>query len=86
MRANTRASQAASIQDMLDGARDRIIIPNVVHQDVPNIFARGLSSPDNLDPTEKIRFHMMLQENVLQLQNVLNLRNQKMLSEDDYRA
>jgi len=84
VRANTRSNEASSVQHMLDGARDRIIIPNVNHEDVPEIMSRGLTSVDQLKPVEKIRFMWMLVEHALQLQNVLNLRNRQLLSETDY--
>ena len=84
VRANTRSNEASSVQHMLDGARDRIIIPNVTRADVPEIMSRGLTSVEELKPTEKVRFMWMIVEQVLQLQNVLNLRNRQLLSEADY--
>jgi hypothetical protein len=84
VRANTRSNEASSVQHMLDGARDHIIIPNVNHEDVPEIMSQGLTSVEQLKPVEKIRFMWMLVEHALQLQNVLNLRNRQLLSEADY--
>ena len=86
VRDNTRSNQLSSIQYMLDGARDRIISPNIVHSDVANIMSQGLTSLDGLDAVDKVRFLWMLTEHVLQLQNVLNLRREKMLSEADYQT
>ena len=84
VRANTRSNEAASVQHMLDGARDHTINPNVVNGEVPDIMSRGLTSVDQLKPAEKVRFMWILVEHALQLQNVLNLRNRGLLSETDY--
>jgi hypothetical protein len=86
LRANTKSNQVASIQYMLDGARDRIISPNVLHHEVANIMSRGMAAPAELTPTERVRFLWMLTEHVIQLQNVLNLRNQGALLEFDYQT
>ena len=86
VRANTGSHKASSIQYMLDGARDRIITPNIMNHEVSNIMSRGMATPDDLTPTEKVRFLWILTEHVLQLQNVLNLRNQNALSEFDYQT
>ena len=86
VRANTNSHEASSIQYMLDGARERVIGPNIGNPEVANIMARGLSTPDDLSPTEKVRFMWILTEHVLQLQNVLNLRNRHTLSEFDYQT
>ncbi len=84
VRGNTRATQAASVQNMLDGARDRIVNPTITNSEVADVHARGLSSFDELDRIEKTRFTFLLIEHVVQLQNVLSLHKQGLLSEVDY--
>ncbi|PHR55275.1 MAG: hypothetical protein COA47_14115, partial [Robiginitomaculum sp.] len=39
---NTRAVRASSLQEVLDGCRDRNFLPGFTTPDVLNIFARGL--------------------------------------------
>lgn len=86
LRANTKSNQVSSIQYMLDGARDRIITPNIVNEEVANLMSRGMATPSELTSTQRVRFLWCLTEHVLQLQNVLNLRNQDVLSEFDYQT
>ncbi|MFT4562405.1 MAG: hypothetical protein ACI9BW_002149 [Gammaproteobacteria bacterium] len=86
VRANTQSQELSSIQYMLDGARDRIIRPGVENPVVANIWARGMATPEDLTPTEKVQFIWILTEHLLQLQNVLNLRKQNALSEFDYQT
>ncbi len=84
IRANTRATRASANQFMLDGARDRISMQGYVSPDLGEITAIGLSTYDELTDAQRIRFFWYLTEHALQLQNVINLRKQGMLSELDY--
>lgn len=86
VRSNTKLTQAAAIQYMLDGARDRISMRGYVTPDVAEIMARGLSNYEALTNRERVRFTWFLVEHALQLQNVLNLHQQGLLSEMDYQT
>ncbi len=44
IRDNTRSLQAASLQSVLDGSRDRTHLPMAIHGEASDIFARGLNS------------------------------------------
>ncbi len=47
IRDNTRSIQAASLQSVLDGPRDRSLLPMAGSGETSAIFARGLNSLDD---------------------------------------
>lgn len=84
VRANTRALQATSIQTMMDGPRDRIVQPTIQSRDIADLHARGLTSFEDLDETDRVRFTWFLIEHVAQLQVVLNLHKHGLVPDKDY--
>ena len=86
IRHNTRSLQAASLQSVLDGPRDRYFLPQATNAEISDIFARGLNALDNLDETEKRRFFFLMFEQFFQMQHVMQLHERGMLAEADYDA
>ena len=84
IRANTRVQQAAAVQHMMDGARDRIVGPTAQDHEFADLHARGLTSYENLDKTEQVRFIWLLIEHVAQFQVVLNSNKHGLVSDKDY--
>jgi len=83
---NTRAVRASSLQDVLDGCRDRNFLPGFTTPDVLNIFARGLADLDLLDEDEGRRFCYYMFDQCFQMQEVMQLYQQKLISQVDYDA
>ena len=86
IRDNTRSLQAASLQSVLDGPRDRFFLPMATSADLSDIFARGLNGLDDLDETERRRFFFLMFEQFVQMQHVAQLHERGLLSEADYDA
>jgi hypothetical protein len=86
IRDNTRSLQAASLQSVLDGPRDRFFLPHGQNAEISDLFARGLNALDNLDESEKRRFVHLMLEQCFQMQNVMQLRDRSLLSDGDYDA
>ena len=86
IRHNTQSLQAASLQSVLDGPRDRYFLPHATNAETSDIFVRGLNALDNLDEAEKRRFFFMMFEQFFQMQHVMQLHERGMLSEVDYDA
>ena len=86
IRDNTRSLQAASLQSVLDGPRDRHFLPNASCPGLTDIFSRGLNSLDNLDQDEKLRFYYQLYEHLFQMQQVMHLRERDLIPQVDYDA
>lgn len=86
IRDNTRSLQAASLESVLDGPRDRYFLPMASDTDMADIYARGLNSLENLDEKEARRFFYMMYEQLFQLQQVMHLRERELIPEVDYEA
>ncbi|MFT4799239.1 hypothetical protein [Congregibacter sp.] len=86
IRDNTRSLQAASLESVLNGPRDRYFLPMASDSDMADIYARGLNSLENLDEKEVRRFFYMMYEQLFQLQQVMHLRERELIPEVDYEA
>jgi hypothetical protein len=86
IRDNTRSLQAASLQSVLEGARDRYFLPMAQSSDMSEIFARGLTCLDDLDADEKRRFFYMMFEQYFQMQQVMHLHERDLIPQVDYDA
>lgn len=86
IRHNTKLSRVSSLQTTLDGGRDHTIQPVVTNPDVAKIFARGMTSFEELDSEEQVRFIWFCLEAVLQMQNVMQLHDHGILDEVEYEA
>jgi len=83
IRDNTRSLQAASLQSVLEGPRDRYFLPMAQSDDMADIYARGLSPLDLLDARGKRRFFFMMHEQIFQMQQVWQLRERDPISQVD---
>ena len=86
IRDNTRSLQAVSLQSILEGPRDRYFLPMAQSGDMADIYARGLTSMNNLDDQEKRRFFYMMYEQYFQMQQVWQLRERDLIPQVDYDA
>jgi len=86
IRENTQSLQAANLQSVLDGARDRYFLPMATSGEVSEIFARGLNSFNELDDVEKRRFFYLMLEQYFQMQQVMHLHEQNLIPQVDYDA
>lgn len=86
IRDNTRSLQAASLEAVLDGPRDRYFLPMASDPEMADIYARGLNSLESLDEKEVRRFFYMMYEQLFQLQQVMHLRERELIPEVDFEA
>lgn len=86
IRDNTRGMQAASLESVLEGPRDRYFLPMAKESDLADIYARGLNSLDLLDEKETRRFFYLLYEQLFQMQQVMHLRERELIPQVDYDA
>ena len=86
IRDNTRSLHAASLESILEGARDRYFLPMANTPDMANIYARGLNSLEQLDEDETRRFFYMMYEQLFQMQQVWQLRERDLIPQIDYDA
>jgi hypothetical protein len=86
IRDNTRSLQAASLESVLNGARDRYFLPMSTDRENVDVFTRGLNSLDLLDENEKRRFYYQLFEQLFQMQQVMHLRERDLIPQVDYDA
>lgn len=86
IRANTQSRHAASLQSVLDGARDRYFLPMATSGESSEIFAGGLDSLDGLSDAEKRRFFYMMCEQYFQMQQVMHLHERGLLPRVDFDA
>ena len=86
IRHNTRVTRTSSLQSMLDGGRDRMIQPVIMDPGVADFFARGVTSFEGLSSRDQVRFTWYLVEVVLQMQNVWQLHEERIIAAVDYDA
>ncbi|MGH0030795.1 MAG: hypothetical protein ACQGVC_13450 [Myxococcota bacterium] len=86
IRDNTRSLGAASLQSVLDGPRDRWLLPLASSDETSTIFSKGLTSLDLLDDAGKRRFFYLLVEQYFQMQQVMHLHERGLIPEVDYAA
>jgi hypothetical protein len=83
---NTKAVESASLQEVLDGYRDRINIPMFQSSEYTELFVNGMNSFESLSTTEKRRFYFLIAEQCLHFQNVLQMRDNGLLQEVDFES
>lgn len=86
IRDNTRSLQAASLQSVLDGPRDRVLVPFGTSAENCEVFALGLNSLDNLNPNQQRQLWFMLVEHCFQMQQVMHLRERDLIPQVDHDA
>ena len=86
IRENTRSLGAATLQSVLDGPRDRWLLPLATSGETAEIWSKGFSSLDNLDDNEKRRFWFLMTEQYFQMQQCLIFHERGLLPQVDYDA
>lgn len=86
IRRSDETSRAESLRSVLDGYRDRSMLHSFTNADVPDLFAKGLTNFEALEPNEKRRFFYLFAENVFQTQQAMELYQRKLLPKVDYEA
>jgi hypothetical protein len=86
IRNNTRSLGAASLQAVLDGPRDRWLVPLATNADAAEIWSKGLSSLDFLTDNEKRRFWFLMCEQYFQMQQCMHLHERGLIPQVDYDA
>ena len=86
VRDSNRIAQANSLQSILDGQRDRSIIPWIVDPEIGDVFAAGLNSFESLNASDKRRCFLTITEMVLQMQNVIQLYEKGLIADVEYEA
>ena len=71
---------------MLAGSRDHFLKHMYADGEVCDIMTRGFNSPDELDQNEKTRFTCFMIEQVLQMQDIMERHDAKLVTDIDYLA
>ncbi len=86
IRDGNRIAQANSLQSILDGQRDRSIIPWIINPEIGDVFAAGLHSFESLSKSDQRRCFLTITEIVLQMQNVMQLYEKGLVTEVEYES
>ena len=86
IRKSDQTARAESLSSLLDGWRDRSGLHLFLDADVPEIFAKGLTDFELLEPSGKRRFFYMITESVFQAQQAMQLHQRGLLPDVDYDA
>jgi hypothetical protein len=86
IRSNTHSLQAASLQSVLDGPRDRFFKLMSTSDETSLIFIKGLKSLDLLEENENLRFWCLLIDQCFQAQQSMQLYERGLLEKVDYEA
>ena len=86
IRENTQSLGAASLQSVLDGFRDRFLLPLASNSETSEIFSKGLTSVDLLDDNAKRQFWAQMVEVYFQMQQVMLLHERGLLPQVDFDA
>ena len=86
VRSNTNSVEASSLQSVIEGCRERTIMPMYLDPDVADLAANGMSDFESLNDTDKRRFYSFMYEQAFQMQNVLDLYKRRQITEVDYLA
>jgi len=86
IRDNTRGLGAASLESVLDGPRDRWLLPLATSGETTEIWSKGLSSLDYLDDNEKRRFWFLMTEQYFQMQQCMHLHDRGLIPRVDHDA
>lgn len=86
VRQSDRTQRTTSLQSVLDGHRDRTFAPLYESEDMADLWARGLTSFDDLSETEKRRFFSFMFEQCFQMQQAMQLHEQGLVPDVDFDA
>ena len=86
IRENTHSLGADSLKSVLDGARDRWLLPLAIDGQTSEIWSKGLTSLDYLDDNERRRFWFLMTEQYFQMQQCMHLHERGLIPQVDYDA
>jgi hypothetical protein len=86
LKRSDESARAASIRSVLDGWHERFSNPASQSVDFVDCFAHGLNSLEALNETDKRRFFYIMSEHVLHMQNIMQLHDRGLVSEEDHEA
>ena len=67
LRRSDKTQRIASLQSVIDGCRDRTLMPAFQSQDLVDVVARGLTNFEDLNATERRRFNYYMIEQAFQM-------------------
>ena len=86
IRKSDETARAQSLQSILDGHRDRTLVPMYTHPEFADLVAKGLTDLDLLSDNQKRQFHSYVTEIVLQMQQVMQLHDRGLVPKVDFDA
>ena len=86
LRRSDRTQRVASLQTVMDGCRDRTLMPAFKSAELVDLVARGLTSFEDLSATERRRFNYYMIEQTFQMQKAMELHNHGLMPKIDYDA
>lgn len=86
IRKSDETARAQSLQSILDGHRDRSLVPMYTNPEFAELLAKGLTDLDLLSDNQKRQFHSYVTEIVFQMQQVMQLHDRGLVPKVDFDA
>ena len=86
IRRSDHTARAESLSSVLDGWRDRSGLHLFINNEVPDLFAKGLTDFEILGASDKRRFFYLISESVFQAQQAMQLHQRGLVPDVDYDA
>ncbi|NKB33142.1 MAG: hypothetical protein GKR91_08595 [Pseudomonadales bacterium] len=86
LRKSDQTARAQSLQSVIDGQRDRAILPLYQNPNVADIVARGYTDFENMIANDKRIFYVWISDQVFQMQQVMQLYERQLISKVDFDA
>jgi len=86
IRRSDETARAQSLQSVLDGHRDRSILPGYTDANFTELLSKGLTDLQLLTVNQQRQFYNYITETVLQMQQVMQLHERGLLGKVDYDA
>jgi hypothetical protein len=86
IRQSNRIASAAALQSVLEGFSDRNVKDYLDHPEIMGVLARGHHCHDDLDALERTIFNSWLNREIFQMQNVRQLRDNRLINEVEHQT
>jgi len=86
VRKSDQTVRAERIQALWDGSRDRLLAPGSIDPQLSDLVAKGLTSFEALDNSDKRRFYWFFFEQCFQAQQAMDLYKASLIPLIDYNA
>jgi hypothetical protein len=86
IRRSDQTARAQSLQSVLDGHRDRTLLPAYTNPEFADLVAMGLTNLQQLNSTQKRQFQAYMGEIVIQMQQTMQLNESGLLPKVDFDA